>query len=71
MEVFLDDRGRITLPKKVRELTGIKPGVGVELDVEGKSILLKPKPQKINKVKSNRFWDAKTFLDAEESTFGR
>ena len=70
MGLYLDKKGRVTLPKKIREVTGLKPGIEVEVGIEGKSVLIKPKTQKIKKVRSNRFWDENTFLDAGETTFG-
>jgi len=70
MGLYLDKKGRVTLPKKMREVTGLKPGIEVEVGIEGKAVMIKPKAQEIKKVRSNRFWDEKTFLDAGETTFG-
>ena len=70
MGLYLDKKGRVTLPKNIREVTGLKPGIEVEVGIKGKAVLLKPKTQQINKVRSNRFWDEKTFLNAGETTFG-
>lgn len=40
-KIEVDDRGRITIPKMVRERLGIVPGDEFELDVEGSRIVLR------------------------------
>jgi len=43
MEVKIGDKGRITLPLKLRELLGLREGDSLVVEVIGKGILLKPK----------------------------
>ena len=39
--VSVDSKGRILIPKEVREKTGLKPGTRVVLEVKGEVVLLK------------------------------
>lgn len=41
-ERSLDEKGRITLPKPLRERIGIEPGDRVSVDVEGDRIVVEP-----------------------------
>lgn len=41
-EVVLDSKGRIALPKGIRETLGLREGVRVKVTVEGKRIVLAP-----------------------------
>jgi len=41
-ERSLDEKGRITIPKPLRERLGIEPGDRVSVDVEGGRIVVKP-----------------------------
>ncbi|KPV63654.1 MAG: SpoVT / AbrB like domain protein [Candidatus Bathyarchaeota archaeon BA2] len=43
MEVKIGNKGRITLPLKLRLLLGIKEGDSLTVEVSGVAILLKPK----------------------------
>jgi AbrB family looped-hinge helix DNA binding protein len=43
MEVKIGDKGRITLPLKLRELLGLREGDTLVVEVIDKGILLKPK----------------------------
>lgn len=43
MEVEIGNKGRITLPLKLRSLLGIKEGDSLIIEVSGDAILLKPK----------------------------
>jgi len=43
MEVKVGNKGRITLPHKLRLLLGIKEGDSLTIKVSGSAILLKPK----------------------------
>jgi len=43
MEVTIRERGRITIPKKVRELLGLEKGDVILLETRGNAIVLKPK----------------------------
>lgn len=39
----IDEKGRITIPKHVRERLDLSPGERIELDVENGSIVVRPK----------------------------
>jgi AbrB family looped-hinge helix DNA binding protein len=43
VEARVGDKGRITLPEKIRETLGIKTGDSFYVEVSGQAILLKPK----------------------------
>jgi len=43
MEIKVGNKGRITLPAKLRELLGIKEGDILTVEISGEAILLKPK----------------------------
>jgi transcriptional pleiotropic regulator of transition state genes len=43
----LDELGRITLPKELRDVRGIRVGDPVEIYVDGDTICLRKKPEKI------------------------
>ncbi len=66
----VDERGRVTIPKYIREDFHLKPGEEVEIREEDDKIIIKPKKPKIKKIKSGKKWDESTFLDAGEATFG-
>ena len=40
LEVRLDERGRITIPREVRERLGLKPGERLLIKVQGSSIII-------------------------------
>lgn len=41
-EVTVDDRGRILIPKKIRERVGLQPGSGARLEVEDNRLIITP-----------------------------
>ncbi|MEM3623344.1 MAG: AbrB/MazE/SpoVT family DNA-binding domain-containing protein [Candidatus Bathyarchaeia archaeon] len=43
MEIKIGNKGRITLPLKIRMMLGIKEGDSLTLEVTSRGILLKPK----------------------------
>jgi len=43
MEIKIGNKGRITLPHKLRLLLGIREGDSLTIEVSGSAILLKPK----------------------------
>lgn len=43
MEIKIGNKGRITLPLKLRSMLGIKEGDSLTIEVSGDAILLKPK----------------------------
>jgi len=69
--VKIDDRGRITIPKPVRERLGIVPGDEFEIETEGSRIVLNT--EHIGGLKTassrNEDWGDHT-LDAGETLFG-
>ena len=43
MEVRIQDKGRLTLPRKIRRILGIKDKDWVVVEVQGNRIIIKPK----------------------------
>jgi len=41
-EVIVDKRGRILIPKKLREKVGLKPGAGARLEAKNGQIIITP-----------------------------
>lgn len=41
-EVIVDDRGRILIPKEIRERIGLQPGSGARLEVEDNRLIITP-----------------------------
>lgn len=67
--MVVDERGRITLPAKLRRTMNIEPGDILKLVVSKSNIILSKIPKPI-KVRANRKWGSEAFLDAGEATFG-
>lgn len=44
-EATITSKGQITIPKKIRERLGLKPGTKVAFLVRGKEVVLMPKPK--------------------------
>lgn len=42
-ERTIDEKGRVTIPKEVREALGLEPGVDVRIGVEGDRIVIRPR----------------------------
>ena len=42
---MLSSRGQVVLPKGVRDQLGLAPGQRLEVEVSGRSIVLKPEPR--------------------------
>ena len=40
----ITEKGQVTIPKKIRERTGMRPGCEVEFDVKGDTVILRPAP---------------------------
>jgi AbrB family looped-hinge helix DNA binding protein len=38
----IEERGRILIPKKIRDLAGIRPGEEVEVDFENGKVVIRP-----------------------------
>ncbi len=69
-KVIIDERGRITIPKSIREKHNFIPGEEFEIIDENDKLILKLLIPKQKTVKSSGKWDKYTFLKAGESTFG-
>lgn len=69
--VEVDDRGRVTIPKPVRERLGILPGDELTLEVTGDGLRLRPDRTGLLTVTSGKTdWGPETFPDSGEATFG-
>lgn len=66
----VDDRGRITLPKQLREKLQLHSGDELVIKEEQGIIHISRKFQPPEKIKSKRKWGEEAFLDAGEATFG-
>lgn len=69
-KVSIDERGRVTIPKSIREKYNFIPGEKFEVIDENNKIILKLLIPKQKTVKSSGKWGKDTFLKAGESTFG-
>ncbi len=69
-KVVIDERGRITIPKKIREKHNFIPGEEFELIDEVDKLVLKLMIPKQKRAKSSKPWGKDTFLKAGRSTFG-
>ena len=69
-KVTIDERGRVTIPKSIREKYNFIPGEEFEIIDENDKLILKLLIPKQKTVKSSRKWGKNTFLKAGESTFG-
>lgn len=73
-EVILrvDDRGRVTIPKRVRDRLGIEPGSDIPAHLEGSVLTVDPEPSsRIRTATASREnWENSTPTDAGESLFG-
>lgn len=69
-KVYIDERGRITIPKKIRDKYNFIPGLEIEvIDKKGK-IILKRRIPKQKKVNANVEWGKNnTFFKAGQYTF--
>ncbi len=68
--IEVDDRGRITIPKHVRERLGIVPGDEFELELEDSRIVLRTEHEGLETATARKEdWDDHPF-DAGEALFG-
>jgi len=67
----MDDRGRITIPKSVREKLGIVPGDNLKLDVEGSRIVLRTEHEGLETATARREEWGDSSLNAGEALFGK
>lgn len=69
--VTLDDRGRITLPKHIRNRLQLNEGDNLDLDFDDGEIHLRPNRPPFEPIRSGRTdWGDDTFIDAGEALFG-
>lgn len=68
--VAVDDKGRIAVPRAVRERLGLGPREKLELTVEGGEIRLRPVVAEQPKARARRPWGKHTFMCAGEAAFG-
>ncbi len=69
-KVTIDERGRVTIPKSIREKHNFIPGEEFEIIDEHDKLILKLLIPKQKTVKRLRNWGKDAFLKAGESTFG-
>jgi len=63
----LDARGRITIPAKLREELGLRPGDEVTIEQSGARLILEHVAPEIVTVDSRGGWRRKPFLTAKEA----
>lgn len=71
--VEINDRGRVTIPKKLREALQIEGGTEFKVVRDGGEIRLVrklPELQTLTAEKSDEEWGEEAFRDAGEATFG-
>lgn len=68
----VDDRGRVTLPKEVRDRLGIEPNDEIPATIVGSVLEVHPKPSsKLEPATAGRDdWENTTPVDAGETLFG-
>lgn len=72
-EAEINDRGRLTIPKELRDELHIDPGTSFTVVRDGTDIRLVrnlPELQTLSSGKSRDEWGEDTFRDAGEATFG-
>ncbi len=69
-KVVIDERGRITIPKSIREKHNFVSGEEFQIIDEKDKLILKLLVPQQKTVKSSEKWGKYTFLKAGESTFG-
>jgi len=72
VSLHVDDRGRVTIPKSVRDRLGIEPGSDVPAWLSGSVLTVDPAPSsQIETASADRGqWEASTPTDAGSSLFG-
>lgn len=66
----IDDRGRVTIPKELRERLGLRVGDTLDIGVENGEVRLSVEREGIERATRDGEWGEETFLDAGEATFG-
>jgi AbrB family looped-hinge helix DNA binding protein len=67
IQLTIDDRGRVTLPKELRDRLGIEPNQQIPARVVGSVLQITPKPSsELEPAKGQRRdWEGSTPVDAE------
>lgn len=69
--VTVDDRGRVTLPKRVRERLQLGEGDDLDVEFEDGEIHLRPNRPSFEPMTSGKDeWGPEAFMDAGEALFG-
>lgn len=68
----VDDRGRVTLPKRIREQLGIEPNDEIRASLVGSVLEVNPEPStKLETATAGHDeWEGSTPMDAGETLFG-
>jgi AbrB family looped-hinge helix DNA binding protein len=66
----LNDRGRLTIPKPLREDLQLESGTEFRVVRDGSDIVLVRELPELRTLTRNGDWGAEAFRDAGESTFG-
>ena len=69
-KVNLDERGRVTIPKSIRDKHNFVPGEEFEISDENDRLILKVIVPEQRTLERSGNWGKDTFLKAGESTFG-
>jgi AbrB family looped-hinge helix DNA binding protein len=72
LSLRVDDRGRVTVPKRIRDELGIEGDCHVSAYVAGSQLIIDPKPStSLGSATSDRDdWEGSTPTDAGEALFG-
>ena len=65
----LDSRGRITIPKELRDRLHIEPGDEMSVDLVDGEIRLRVEREGLTTADRDDEWGEEAFLDAGEATF--
>ena len=69
--VEVDDRGRITVPKELRERLGVFPGDEIEVEIDDGCLRLVPTHAGLVTAESPKTeWGSEAFPDSGATTFG-
>lgn len=69
--VIMDDRGRITLPRQIRNRLQLSEGDDFDIDLEDGEIHLRPTRPPFEPITSGKTeWGSEAFMDAGEALFG-
>ena len=69
MEVSLDKKGRVTIPKEHREALGLEVEDRLALTLEHGELRLRPVTRKQVKIRARRKWGREAFPSSREASF--